>query len=167
MNGISSSDNPNILILGIGNILMSDEGVGIKVIEKLEQDYSLPPNITLLDGGTAGYTLLDIMKDYEKIIIIDAVLGGKEPGTIYRLTANDIMTKPELKLSGHQIDLSEVVALAQKLRELPELLLFGVEPASMDYSTEIGPEVSGVMDRLIETILDELSSAPTFKEKKI
>ena len=80
---------------------MSDEGVGIKAIEKLESDYSLPSNVTLLDGGTAGYALLDIIEEYEKVIIIDAVLGGSKPGTIYRLTVDDILTKPELKLSGH------------------------------------------------------------------
>ncbi len=146
-----------ILILGIGNILMSDEGVGIRVIEKLERDYTLPPNVTLLDGGTAGYALLDIIQEYEKVIIIDAVLGGREPGTIYRLTADDILTKPDLKLSGHQIDLSEVIALAKKLGELPELLLLGVEPGNMDYSTELGSDVSGAMDRLIETVLNEVS----------
>ncbi len=157
MSGISSSDNPKILILGIGNILMSDEGVGIRAVERIEKDFKLSDNITLLDGGTAGYALLDIIKEYEKVIIVDAVLGGMEPGTIYTLTADDIMTKPDLKLSGHQIDLSEVVSLAKKLGELPELLLFGVEPGSLDYSSELGPEVSGVMDRLIETVIDEVS----------
>ena len=143
-----------ILILGIGNILMSDEGVGVRAIEKLETDYTLPPNITLLDGGTAGYALLDIIKNYEKIIIIDAVRGGREPGTIYRLTVDDILTKPNLKLSGHQIDLPEVIALAKKLGELPEVLLLGVEPGRLDYSTELGPEVSAAMDKLLEMVLD-------------
>ncbi len=146
-----------ILILGIGNILMSDEGVGVRAIEKLEKDCTLPPNVTLLDGGTAGYALLDIMKDYDRIVIIDAVQGGGKPGTIYRLTTDDILSKPDLKMSGHQIDLSEVLLLAKKLGELPEVLLFGVEPGNMDYSTELGPEVSAVMDKLIGTVLTAAS----------
>ncbi len=132
---------PKTLIIGIGNPLMSDEGVGIQIIEEMEKTDSLPPDVTLLDGGTAGYALLDYMQGFDRVIIIDAVRGGGKPGTIYRLSYDDIIRQPDLKVSGHQIDLSEVLALARKLGELPELLLVGIEPGKLDYGMTLSPEV--------------------------
>lgn len=147
---------PKTLIVGLGNPLMSDEGLGITIIEKLERDFKLPSHIFLLDGGTAGYALIDYVKGFEKIIIIDAVKGGRTAGTIYRFTSEEVISQPALKLSGHQIDLAEVLNLAEKLGELPETILIGVEPDKLDYSLELTPKVAASVDSVITTILDEI-----------
>ena len=144
-----------VLIIGIGNPLMSDEGIGIRIIEELGKKHNLPPHVSLLDGGTAGYALIDYMKGYEKVIIIDAVRGGKRPGSIYRLTSKEIIQQPQLKLSGHQIDFSEVIHLAEKLGELPEMVLIGVEPLKIDYGMELSREVKKVTASVIQSVLKE------------
>ncbi|HAP67189.1 MAG TPA: hydrogenase HupD, partial [Nitrospinae bacterium] len=81
---------PKILILGIGNILLKDEGVGVKVIERLKRDYKFPSNIELIDGGTAGFGLIDLLEGAEHLIIVDAVQGNDEPGSIYRFKFEDM-----------------------------------------------------------------------------
>lgn len=150
---------PNILIIGIGNPLMRDEGIGIKIIEELEKSHNLPSHVSLLDGGTAGYALIDYMKGYEKVIIVDAVRGGKKPGSIYRLTSEEIIQQPDLKLSGHQIDFPEVIHLAEKLGELPEMVLIGVEPLEIDYGMELSGEVKKVTASVIQNVLKETRMA--------
>jgi len=145
----------NTLIIGIGNLLMGDEGVGIRIIEMLERRDDLPPSVMLLDGGTAGYALIDYMKGYDKIIILDAVKGGKKPGSLYRLTSEDIIHRQDLKLFGHQIDLAEVLQLANRLGELPETVIIGVEPLDIDYGMELSKEVRTVTPFVIQNILKE------------
>ncbi|MDH3974589.1 MAG: HyaD/HybD family hydrogenase maturation endopeptidase [Deltaproteobacteria bacterium] len=146
------TDQKKILIAGLGNTLLGDEGVGVKIIESLEKRVHLPQNISLLDGGTAGYTLIDCMKDYEKVILIDAVRGGARPGTVYRLSFDDIIRRPELKLSGHQIDLPEVLMLAKQLGELPQIVLIGIEPENMEYGMELSLKVSRATREVMEEI---------------
>lgn len=144
------------LIVGLGNILLGDEGVGVKVIEGLEERFTLPANFSLLDGGTAGYALIDYMKGYDRLIMIDAVRGGKKPGTIYHLSADDIQQRTDLKLSGHQISLPDVLLLAGKLDKLPEILLIGIEPKVMDYDLELSSDVNGAAEKVIDLLAQEL-----------
>jgi hydrogenase maturation protease len=147
-----STQSRKTLVVGLGNKLLSDEGSGVKTIEMLEKERNIPENFHLLDGGTAGYTLIDCMKDFERIIIIDAVKGGNRPGTIYHLSFEDIMKRPDLKLSGHQIDLPEVLLLAKKLGELPQVLLIGIEPENIGYGMELSPHVKSATDKVVKEI---------------
>ena len=149
------------LIAGLGNILLGDEGVGVKVIEEIEKRYNLPAYLSLLDGGTAGYALIDYIKGYERLIIIDAVKGGKKPGTIYRLNADDIQQRRDLKLSGHQISLPDVLCLAGKLDKLPEILLIGIEPKNMDYDLELSSAVRDAADKVIQALIEDLGISPS------
>lgn len=134
---------------------MGDEGIGIRIVEELEKNQDLPPHVSLLDGGTAGYAIIDYMKGYDKVIIVDAVKGGKEPGSLYRLVYEDIIHRQDLKLSGHQIDLAEVLQLAQKLGELPETVIIGVEPFNIDYGMELSEEVRNVTASVVQNVLNE------------
>ena len=151
------NQNKKTLIIGAGNILLSDEGVGVRIVEKMEQGVPLPPQVTLLDGGTAGYALLDYMSGYERLILIDAVQGGGRPGEIYRLTYDDILREEEFKISGHQISLPEVLTLAKNLGALPETVLFGVEPERMEYSLELSETVTKAVDPVIQAVLKEVT----------
>ena len=149
------------LIAGLGNILLGDEGVGVRVIEEMERRFTLPANLSLLDGGTAGYALIDYMKGYDRLIMIDAVRGGEKPGTIYRLNADDIQQRTDLKLSGHQISLPEVLLLAGKLDKLPEILLIGIEPRDMEYDLELSSDVKGAAEKVIDLLAEELGISPS------
>ena len=151
------------LITGLGNVLLGDEGVGVRVIEEMERRFILPPGISLLDGGTAGYALIDYMKGYDRLIIIDAVKGDSEPGAIYRLSTDDILQRTDLKMSGHQVSLPDVLLLAGKLDKLPEILLFGIEPKDMDYDLELSCEVKKAAERVIQTLVEELQIPPLNK----
>jgi len=147
-----STKSVKTLVAGLGNTLLSDEGSGVKIIEILEKKKSIPVNFHLLDGGTAGYTLIDCMKDFDRVILIDAVRGGDKPGTIYHLSFEDIMKRPELKLSGHQIDLPEVLLLAKKLGELPQVLLIGIEPENIGYGMELSQSIKLAIDKVVKEI---------------
>lgn len=149
------------LIAGLGNILLGDEGVGVRVIEEMEKRFTLSADLSLLDGGTAGYALIDYIKGYDRLIMIDAVRGGKKPGTIYRLSADDIQQRTDLKLSGHQISLPDVLLLAGKLDKLPEILLIGIEPKDMDYDLELSSEVKGAAEKVIALLAQELFISPS------
>ncbi|MBE9536278.1 MAG: HyaD/HybD family hydrogenase maturation endopeptidase [Proteobacteria bacterium] len=146
-----------VLILGVGNILMRDEGIGVRVIEAIQENYDLPDNIQLLDGGTAGYTLIDYMDDFDRIIIIDAVRSGSQPGDICRLSPEDIAGEKRLKMSGHKIELPELLALGQKLGKLPETTLIGIEPEDISWGMELTPALKSAITAIIETAFEEIS----------
>ena len=148
-------DPRQCLILGLGNILLGDEGLGIRAVEALEKRYKLPPHLSLMDGGTAGYALIDYLKGLKKVIIIDAVKGGMEPGTIYRLSRKDLLEGKKLGLSGHQVDLQDVLALAEKLNMLPEVSLIGIEPENMDYNLELSHKIKGALEVAIREVAKE------------
>jgi len=148
----SEKRNKKTLLAGLGNTLLGDEGIGVRIIEILEKEGKMPGHIHLLDGGTAGYTLIDCMKDFERVILVDAVRGGGKPGTIYLFSFDDIINKPELKLSGHQIGLPEVLLLAKRLGELPETILIGIEPENMAYGEELSLTAKKAVKQAIEAI---------------
>jgi len=95
-----------ILVLGVGNILFTDEGIGVRVVEQLQERYRFSTNVSLLDGGTLGMRLMDYIVKSDKLIIVDAVMGGQEAGSIYRLTGDDLRKSLSFKNSLHQTDLA-------------------------------------------------------------
>ena len=148
------------LVAGLGNILLGDEGAGVRAVEELQKRRDLPQYVSLVDGGTAGYALIDLMKGYDRLIIIDAVRGGGPPGSIYRLLADDIQQRPELRLSGHQIALPEVLLLAARLGELPETLLLGIEPQEMEYGLHLSDKVNNAVQDVIRMVFEEVEHSP-------
>jgi hydrogenase maturation protease len=146
-----------ILVLGIGNLILQDEGVGIQAIQQLENRFEIPPEIEVLDGGTSGMELLTPISDAEQIIILDAVTTGKPAGTIVRLDNEEIPTFFRTKVSPHQVGLADVLAAATLTGSMPrKLVLFGVEPLYIDLGMELSEIVAKQMPRLIQLIIDEL-----------
>ncbi len=142
------------LILGMGNLLLCDEGVGVHVARALAQR-SLPPNVSVVDAGTA---LLDVLPDIEKadrILLIDAMEGGDAPGSVYRV-AFDQCLHPDMLASLHGFDLSRVLYMAGSDRA-PEVTVFGIEPACIEWGTELSPAIQRVLPAVEEAILNELS----------
>jgi len=146
----------SILVLGVGNILLSDEGVGVRVVEAMKE-MKLPDNVELLDGGTGAFDLLDIIADREKVIIIDAVKGGGEPGTIYRFRPDDIRLQKQHLASVHQMSLPDTLAMAKILGCSPrEVVIYGIEPERLDWGLELSSVVAAAVPRVTELIVREL-----------
>ncbi|UNC92285.1 HyaD/HybD family hydrogenase maturation endopeptidase [Candidatus Contubernalis alkaliaceticus] len=147
----------NILVLGVGNILMADEGIGVQIINKM-QNLDLPENVELLDGGTAGLDLIPYMKDKKKIIVIDCVDTEDPPGTVYRMTSLDLEEINTFTISSmHQIGLAETIKLSRILGNNAEMIIIGITPKNYkEYSLKISPELEAVVDKVIEIVIQEI-----------
>lgn len=158
MNAISGESADRILVLGVGNLLLTDEGVGIHAIHELEKR-DLPIHVDVVDGGTAGLNLLDLMIGYRLVIIVDAVKAGQEPGTIFRFSPEDITTNVDCTpLSLHQTELANALQLATYLGQpLPPIVIYGVQPETMDWGTDLSSALEATMARLVDAILQEIS----------
>jgi hydrogenase maturation protease len=121
----------DIVVIGLGNILLRDEGVGVRVIETLRQHYTFTPPVTLVDGGTLGFALINEIEDCKTIIVVDAVKAGNEPGTIYRFTRNDINFLTPMAMSVHDIGFIEALDQWQLLGIKPDIIFIGIEPEDM------------------------------------
>ncbi|PLX94811.1 MAG: hydrogenase [Desulfuromonas sp.] len=146
-------------IIGIGNPLMGDDGLGITAIERLRA-VDLPQAVELIDGGTGGLTLLHLMEGATKVIFIDAVVMQLPPGSIRRI--DDLLPRltaaPE-QLSLHETGLAAALALGESLEMLPpQLVLFGVEPQEVAPSLELTPAVSSILPELVEQVRREVAS---------
>lgn len=145
-----------LLVLGVGNILLGDEGVGVHVIRAMER-LEIPEDVELLDGGTAGLDLLGSVASRDKVIVIDAVKGGSEPGTIYRFTASDVEVSEQCFASLHQITLLETLTLTQYMGCAPkEVIIFGIEPKKLDWGLELSTEVAVSVPKVLELVLKEI-----------
>jgi len=144
-------------ILGVGNLLTGDDGIGIHVIRELKNRYSLPEEVRLIDGGTMGLDLLPFLEDIDRLIIIDAVDLKKPPGTIEIINGDSLPAILSSKLSVHQIGLSDLFfALKMKGLPLKEICLIGIQPKSMETGIELSEEIKTQFDTLISHIIDRL-----------
>ncbi len=149
-----------ILVLGVGNILLRDEGVGVRVVERLQTDYSFSPNVSLLDGGTLGIKLMEAISSSDVLIVVDAVLNGQPPGTFYRLTGEEVRKSVAFKYSLHQTDLLETLACCELVGNRPETVVLGIEPEDYSpWSDELTPTVKNRVPELVQAVLEEISRA--------
>jgi hydrogenase maturation protease len=147
----------DVLVLGLGNILLRDEGVGVRALERLRAEYRLPPRVRALDGGTMGLDLLPYLGGASRLLILDALQMGGPPGRLARLVDDEIPTVLALKLSIHQVGLQELLAASRFQGTLPETLtLLGLEPASIEWGLELSPPVSAALNSLIKAAVQEL-----------
>lgn len=145
------------IVLGVGNELLSDEGVGVHVVHEL-QKRNLPPEIEVMEGGTDGFGLLHIITDADRLIVIDSLKGGSEPGTIYKFNIEDAPSTSDLfKTSVHQIGILEVINLSDLIGKTPETTVIGVEPKSVSTGMILSDEVKKKIPRIIELIFEELN----------
>lgn len=148
-----------ILILGIGNILLKDEGIGVRVAEKMMK-MQLPPDVEVMDGGVGGLNLLYYIEGRKKVIVVDAVKAEAPPGTLFRFTDKDLAAKKGVMRSAHGIDFTDVIAAAQMLGNKPEEIIFlGIEPESLAASMELSPLMEKNIPILINLVLKEIKSS--------
>jgi hydrogenase maturation protease len=145
------------LVLGVGNILLQDEGVGVRVVEQLREGCVLPEEIQVLDGGTMGLDLLYYLEGVERLLVIDAVDAGQSPGTIIRLTGDEIPALLGRKLSPHQIGLADLLSVAE-LRDLTpgQVILIGVQPASLETGLDLSPTIRARLPAIVEMVIKEV-----------
>lgn len=146
------------LILGVGNLLLSDEGAGLRVVERLVTTYQIPEEIRTLDGGTLGLDLLHYLEGVENLLIVDAVEIGEEPGTLRRLEGEEVPSLMSVKVSPHQVGIPDML-LAAKLRDLypRNLVLWGVQPGTLEVGLDLSPPVAAQVDVLVGKVLEELA----------
>ncbi len=145
------------VILGVGNVLLRDEGLGVRALELLRENYEFPEEVELLDGGTLGMDLLYYLEGTERLIILDAVSGGGPPGTLYRFTDEEVKAYFRRKVSAHEIGIQEVLALLDLLEKpVKRVVVLGIEPKDLDIGTDLSPEVEGSLGDLIKATLELL-----------
>ena len=150
--------NSNIAILGIGNLLQRDEGVGVHLINQLEKDYSFSPRINLIDGGTMGTDLLPYLEENDKVIILDAVNFNEAPGFIGVIENDDILRRLNTKLSIHHLGLTDVLSSARLLDIEPsEIYLIGIQPKNIEMGTELTDEINQKTSKMIDAAIKKLN----------
>jgi len=159
----------DVMILGIGCILYSDEGFGVRVVEKLQQLYEFPDNILVVDGGVLGINLLGVISKPDHLIVVDAIRNRGNPGDVYRLQGDAIPERIRAKNSLHQVDFLEALTLCQALDKVPETIILGVEPADIEtQSLELTPVTQSRIDPIIDMVLDELKRfGGSWREKAV
>ena len=165
-----------VLILGVGNILLGDEGVGVHVVKTIEArvaagDLALPEGVEVCDGGTLGLDLVDLMENRRKVVVVDAMEADAAPATVLRFTAEDLARfrqgeaplrrgearREAVDLSLHQVGLFEALAMARQLGCAPEeVVIFGIVPKDMSPGLELSAEVAAVVPEVIRMVLAEI-----------
>lgn len=146
------------IVLGLGNPLMGDEGIGIKLIEMLQSACRDFPEADFVDAGTGGMSLLHLIAGRRKAVIIDCALMGEQPGTIKQFTPDEVKTVKQLThLSLHEVDIIKVIDLARQLGECPEeIIFFGIEPAAVTQQMELSDILTERLAQYIGTIKAQL-----------
>jgi hydrogenase maturation protease len=145
------------MVLGIGCILYSDEGFGVRVLEKMERLYEFSDNVLLVDGGVLGVNLLGVISKPDHLIVVDAIRNKGNPGDLYRLEGDAIPNRIRAKNSLHQVDFLEALTLCQVLDKVPQTVIIGVEPQDIDtQSLDLTPPVLAQVDPVIDMVLVEL-----------
>ena len=149
------------LILGLGNILMGDEGVGVQIAEQLAFQ-TLSDEVEVIDGGTAGYELLSFLEGRERVIIVDAVKTKDKPGAVYKMDLSILEDGAHMHLSLHQIGLKKIFKMASLMEINPEVTLVGIVPKDyQSYKIGLSKEVEEAIPMAIKAILQEVDKADT------
>ncbi len=150
-----------IIVVGAGNVMFGDEGLGPKAVELLRTSV-LPENVKVYDAGVSFQTILSICEGFDKMVVVDAVKAGGRPGDIHRFTLEDLETgggrELSFRLSLHEMDIPRAIALERLVARLPrEIVFMGMEPAVIAPGEGLSEPVRSRLDALVARILEELS----------
>ena len=148
-----------IAVVGIGNLLLKDEGTGVHIARALQQ-MDIPQDTKIIDGGTSP-DLPYYLKDTDKLIIIDAVKGGSKPGTVYRFHSHDVDIESASTGSAHEMGLEQSLRIMKLMGSEPrEIVIIGVEPKEIDWGTELSAELQQKIPEIVNIVLKEINSQP-------
>jgi hydrogenase maturation protease len=147
-----------VIVIGLGNPLMGDDGLGLTALDRLRHDRRLPPTVQLMDGGTWGMQLLPAIEDAEAVLLLDAIDAGRRPGELIELEGAELPRLFSHKLSPHQIDLREVLAIGELRGTLPShLAAVGLQPGWVELGAPLSPAVAGNLDRMLAAVAARLA----------
>jgi hydrogenase maturation protease len=145
-----------ITVVGVGNLVHSDDGLGIHAIQRLQADPRVPKGVALIDGGTFGIELLVYLQDSSRVILIDAADVGQEPGALVRFTGGELIGLPG-GASVHQLGVADLLATLPLVSDMPrEILLLGAQPGSTDWGTELTAPVAAALEKIVEAVVAQL-----------
>ena len=148
-----------VLVLGMGNILLEDEGLGIRALQVLQKRYEIPDGVELLDGGTTGMGLLDEISRREHLLVLDAVQTGDPPGTLVEMRNDEVPVYIGIRVTPHQLGLSDVLATLDLTGEQPTgVTLLGLVPESLEMSLELSERIEAELDVLVDAAVAELTA---------
>ncbi|WP_313994257.1 HyaD/HybD family hydrogenase maturation endopeptidase [uncultured Selenomonas sp.] len=146
-----------VTVLGIGNIILSDEGFGVRAVEYLEEHFSFPDDVRLLDGGTLGPELLHFVTGTQHLLVLDAVSGEGAPGTVYRYEDDAVMVYFQEKMSSHEIGIQDVLAwLTVTDRPIPNVVVLGVQPYMLSAGLALSAEMAALLPDFAQRACAEL-----------
>ena len=156
MRGGADAPPRNVLILGVGNLLLTDDGFGVHVINELRK-IPLPPNVTLIEAGIVSHQLIPDLHEADLLIFVDAVEAGDTPGSIFRFRPEDMRFMSQMKASLHEMSLMDVLHMTALTGKRPEAIIIAVQPKDVKTcSMELNEEVKAVIPKVIDLILEEL-----------
>lgn len=156
------------VILGIGNTILSDEGVGVHAVGALLTNYDLPAGVEVMDGGTAGMELLEPLSGVNLLVVLDAVKSGRPAGTIVKIIGDEVPVFFRTKISPHQISICDVLASLELIGDKPkEMVLIGVEPDSLELGLEMTPAIAACMSEMVDMAVAELAARGVRLKEKL
>ncbi|NPE27725.1 hydrogenase maturation protease [Methanococcoides sp. SA1] len=153
---------PSVRIIGCGNTLMGDDGVGVRVVEALEKmESGIPEGIDILDAGVCGLDILNLLEGVDKVIIVDSMMGSTKKGSILRFELEDLLNEDHEQIgifSAHDISISDVLTIGKHVQDLPEVIVFGIEIGEIkeELSMDLSLEVLDAVERVIPYIVEEM-----------
>jgi hydrogenase maturation protease len=147
------------VVLGLGNVLMSDEGIGVHIVERLQKQAAKFPYVEFIDAGTGGMAVLHLIANRKKAVIVDCALMRQSPGTLLRFTPDDVKSIKQVShFSLHDADILKVLGLSKQLGECPDdVIIFGIEPAKVEQGDTLSLELADRMNEYVTIIADALS----------
>jgi hydrogenase maturation protease len=145
-----------ILVLGLGNPLLGDEGLGLRALGVLASASNLPPSVELVDGGTAGLSLVPRLRSADRVLVLDAVCAGRPPGTVLRLDGAELGREAFGKISAHQIGLDDILAASRLSGGPREVVVLGIEPESLSLGVGLSAPVENAIGALVSAALRQL-----------
>lgn len=148
-----------ILVLGLGNVLLGDDGLGAAAVARLERDYQVAPRVHLADGGTLGLSLLGLLTESEHVILVDAIQADNPPGTLVRLDGADVSDAVRDRLSPHQVGVADLLDAARLIDSYPTTVtLLGLVPDRIDLAVARSSIVDDRLDELVAAVVREVQS---------
>jgi hydrogenase maturation protease len=161
------TERHHLTIMGVGNILLADEGFGVHFVRRLEEGFNFPAGVRLIDGGVLAYTLLDAICSCEHLIVIDAIKLTDVPGSIYRFTREELATRLPPPTSAHEVAFPDVLFKAELLGELPEVTFLCIIPEQYaEMCLEMTPLMKERLPAMEGLLFDELARLNVSWEKK-
>ncbi|HUL75161.1 MAG TPA: HyaD/HybD family hydrogenase maturation endopeptidase [Vicinamibacterales bacterium] len=150
------NDRVPLLVLGLGNVLLGDDGLGAAAVARLRDEYDWPDEVSVLDGGTLGLSLLPYVEQADAVILVDAIRADQPPGSFVRIDGDDVAPAVATRLSPHQVGVSDLLDGARWRERYPaRVVLLGLVPESMELVVGLSKDVAPALDGLVERIVDE------------